>query len=177
MCYCEWICPSREQQDIISLCTCKAYLLSTKQKGSSLPPMPVLKDCPSDSPDSGPAEFQHLESCPGLHLPRRPRIGALKAQRCSRSQQRGPGRADPLAQQMELRLGEKVTPTPLALPENRGKRRQPRRTSHTLARRKQQTPPTQTHTDTRAQSHTTWHDHKECERVESQDTYRHPTTP
>lgn len=50
----------------------------------------------------------------------------------------------------------------------------PRTNTHTP---KQQPPPTQTHTDTRAESHTTWHDHKECERVESQDTYRHPTTP
>lgn len=110
-----------------------AYLLSSKQKGSSLPPKPVLKDRPPplDSPDPGPAEFQHLESWPGLHLPRRPQTGMLKAQRCSRSQQRCPGRADPLAQQMELRLGEKVTQTPLAFPENQSKRRQPRRTSHT----------------------------------------------
>lgn len=106
----------------------------------------------------------------------------LQARRCSRSQQRGPGRADPLAQQMELRLGEKVTPTPLALPENQGKRRQPRRTSHTCVRctqhsKTQQTLLAQTHTDTRIESHTIWQDHKECERVESQDTYRHPTTP
>lgn len=155
-------------------------MLSSKQKSSSLPLKLVLKVCPSDSPDPGPAEFQHLESCPGLHLPRRPRIGVLKAQCCSRSQQRGPGRADPLAQQMELRLGEKVTPTPLALPENQSKRRsQDAPLTHTCTQNKQQTPPTQTHTDTRARSHThtIWHDHKECERVESQDTYRHPTTP
>lgn len=128
-----------------------AYLLSSKQKGSSLPPKPVLKDRPPplDSPDPGPAEFQHLESWPGLHLPRRPQTGMLKAQRCSRSQQRCPGRADPLAQQMELRLGEKVTQTPLAFPENQSKRRQPRRTSHTHKQ-----PPTHTHRDARAKTNT-----------------------
>lgn len=101
--------------------------------------------------------MQHLESCPGLHLPRRSEVGLLQAQCCSRSQQRGPGRADPLAQQMELRLGEKVTPTPLALPENQSKRRQPRRTSHTYTCCTQHTKTTNSatsHIRPRAQNHT-----------------------
>lgn len=120
----------QECKVIISMWLC-VYSLSSKQKGSSLPPKPILKDRPLDSPGPGPSEFQHLESWPGLHLPRWPHVGELKAQHCSRSQQRHPGRADPLAQQMELRLGEKVTPTPLAFPENQSQRRQPRRISHT----------------------------------------------
>lgn len=78
----------------------------------------------------------------------------------------------PTTRQMELRLGEKVTPTPLAVPENQSKRPQPRRTSHIPSKTKttKKNPSRLKHTqaDTRAQSHTSWHDHKECERSERQ---------
>lgn len=58
---------------------------------------------------------------------------------------------------MELRLGEKVTPTPLAVPENQSKRPQPRRTSHIPSKTKttKKTPAaSNTRRRTRAHNHT-----------------------
>lgn len=111
------------------------YPLSSKQKALRFSPFsqaglkrwsPLILDQPSCSTLRAALVFTF----------RRSKVGVLQAQRCSRSQQRGPVRADPMAQQMELRLGEKVTPTPLALPENQSKRLQPRRTSHKHAHTK-----------------------------------------
>ena len=85
-----------------------------------------------------------------------PRSTCSEAPRCSRSQQRGPGRVDPLAQQMELRLGEKVTPTPLALPRTRvrdGSQDAPR-THRPIQTHQNNILHLLKHTQTRAKNHT-----------------------
>lgn len=45
---------------------------------------------------------RHLESWPGLHLPRRPQIGTLEHSAAPGANERRPVRDDPLTRQMEL---------------------------------------------------------------------------
>lgn len=162
-----------------------SVVLQTRPPHPSPPLKPVLKEGPSDSPDPGPAEPQHLESCPqsspsAAIRGRRAPSPALLQEPAKEAQ----GELTPWPSRWSSGWGERKSHRhPWHSPRTRvrdGSQDAPRthRYAHTHTHTpKQQTPLTQTHTDTRTESHTTWHNHKECERVESQDTYRHPTTP